>query len=167
MKIKFEATGKQGYVMPWVKEDEKGNVVFNKNISFTPGGRTMGKLKPAYFFATEEQAEYMRKQAAFNIDYKEVGVRESEPVKKAQPKPPKKEVKEEVEETEEVEDVEEVQESEEDQNEAQEFPEVNSVQLAAIKLRQLDKSLKVKDVTGKEKVLEVAEKMNVSFPSLK
>ena len=168
-KFKFVAIGLIQYVIPYVRRNDDGVIVENRSIVFEPGSRGVGKITPAYFNTMSvAEAEYLREYPTFNEDFKEVKA-ESEPVKKSTPPTaPKKVVEKTPEPVEDVsfDDDEDLGEEAEEERELTVYEEVSTVQQAVIMLKKLDKNLKNTDVNSKQKVLAMADIMNVSFPGL-
>lgn len=155
MKVRFVTNNKMKYSVPYVNKKEDKNV----NIRFTPGSKQLGKIVPAYYETSDEaEIEYLRKYSMNGINYEEVKPKKAEtstPEKKAEPS--NEEVKSKV----------EAPKNENPEPGENSFPEVTTAQLAQIKLKKLDDTIKSTDVNSKEKVLAKAAEMGVSFPNLK
>lgn len=146
------------YSIAYIKRNDIGQVVENRDLRFTPGSKRLGKIVPAYYETTDkDEIEYLKRYPNYGVTYKMEGEKEA---KKPELKVSTK--KEEVNEPEE-----EVNFDEEDDSETKEFPEISTVQQAGLKLKQVNPKLKTADVNNREKVDAQAKELNVVFPNLK
>lgn len=166
---KFVAINRIKYVVPFVKKDDSGAIVENRSLTFVHGGKNLGKTIPAHFVATDEEAEYLKKYPTFNIAFKLHVQAEKKAKEASKPEPKKTAAKQtEPESSKEKEDLKVSEDPIKDALDTNVFPSISTIQQAGIKLRQLDtKNVKSTDVNSRAKVIELADKMGVSFPNLK
>jgi hypothetical protein len=163
------------YSIPFVKKNDQGIIVENRDIRFTPGAKNLGKIVPAYYETdNQEEIEYIKNYPGMDDTYRLVEDKAEalKPVsrKKAKPaityvNPVDEEDEEEFSFDDEEEEGEEGEEGEE--SSVTEIPGVNTIQKAKIKLMQMDKTIKPSDLKTLEDIQKYAEKLNINFPDLK
>jgi len=156
--------GLKKVTISWIEKDKEGNIIVDRTISFNKGLTAERKVIPAHLNTQNEDVikflrKYVGNEANGGKTYKEVKEEEVKPVKKTESKAKKESKK--------ANDAPDDQVKAETQNsEAKVYEEVTTVQEAGAVLKELDSSLKARDVVKKADMFKVADSLNVSFPNL-
>lgn len=163
---KFVALGLRSLIVPFIEKDEKGNIIRDQSIVFNQGLRNAKGFVPASYITNNEyEIKYLRA----NGGNKANGGRSFEEIKEAESKAeaPKAEAeKAENTKPEPTTNEAEAEEPESKEPESKDFPQATTVQEAGSILRTMIPGLKTRDVSSKDKVLEVASKNGITFPNL-